>query len=283
MNMGIRINELSLPEKIIFNYEELKEGISAKVAHYKNLVYTDDQIKEAKEDRANLNKLKKALNDERIRLEKEYMIPFNTFKAQLNEIIKIIDEPVTMIDSQVKEYQENKKEEKRKEIVSYFDSVKEKLPDEIGLEGIFNTKWLNESVSMKSVKKEIDDIVCKIQVDISTINDLGELSFYALEKYFKSHNLNDSILFAKEQIELEKKKAKFENKNEEMDPVEPLEEPEIVPEIEEIPFYEPEDNFIPDFREPERAWTAFRVNVSEEEKKLLIEFLREHNFDFKEI
>ena len=281
--MEIRINDLSLPEKIIFNYEELKEGISAKVAHYKNLVYTDDQIKEAKEDRANLNKLKKALNDERIRLEKEYMIPFNTFKAQLNEIIKIIDEPVTMIDSQVKEYQENKKEEKRKEIVAYFDSVKEKLPDEIGLEGIFNTKWLNESVSMKSVKKEIDDIVCKIQVDISTINDLGELSFYALEKYFKSHNLNDSILFAKEQIELEKKKAEFENKNEEMDPVEPLEEPEIVSEIEEIPFYEPEDNFIPDFREPERAWTAFRVNVSEEEKKLLIEFLREHNFDFKEI
>ena len=283
MNMEIRINDLSLPEKIIFNYEELKEGISAKVAHYKNLVYTDDQIKEAKEDRANLNKLKKALNDERIRLEKEYMIPFNTFKAQLNEIIKIIDEPVTMIDSQVKEYQENKKEEKRKEIESYFDSVKEKLPDEIGLEGIFNTKWLNESVSMKSVKKEIDDIVCKIQVDISTINDLGELSFYALEKYFKSHNLNDSILFAKEQIELEKKKAEFENKNEEMDPVEPLEEPEIVPEIEEIPFYEPEDNFIPDFREPERAWMALRVNVSEEEKKLLIEFLREHNFDFKEI
>ena len=283
MNMEIRINDLSLPEKIIFNYEELKEGISAKVAHYKNLVYTDDQIKEAKEDRANLNKLKKALNDERIRLEKEYMIPFNTFKAQLNEIIKIIDEPVTMIDSQVKEYQENKKEEKRKEIVSYFDSVKEKLPDEIGLEGIFNTKWLNESVSMKSVKKEIDDIVCKIQVDISTINDLGELSFYALEKYFKSHNLNDSILFAKEQIELEKKKAEFENKNEEMDPVEPLEEPEIVSEIEEIPFYEPEDNFIPDFREPERAWMALRVKVSEEEKKLLIEFLREHNFDFKEI
>ena len=281
--MEIRINELSLPEKIIFNYEELKEGISAKVAHYKNLVYTDDQIKEAKEDRANLNKLKKALNDERIRLEKEYMIPFNTFKAQLNEIIKIIDEPVTMIDSQVKEYQENKKEEKRKEIVAYFDSVKEKLPDEIGLEGIFNTKWLNESVSMKSVKKDIDDIVCKIQVDISTINDLGELSFYALEKYFKSHNLNDSILFAKEQIELEKKKAEFENKNEEMDPVEPLEEPEIVSEIEEIPFYEPEDNFIPDFREPERAWMALRVKVSEEEKKLLIEFLREHNFDFKEI
>ena len=97
----------------------------------------------------------------------------------------------------------------------------------------------------------------------------------------KSHKNNAYL--RKQKRYLEKKKAEFENKNEEMDPVEPLEEPEIVPEIEEIPFYEPEDNFIPDFREPERAWMALRVNVSEEEKKLLIGFLRENNFDFKEI
>lgn len=281
MNMEIRINELSLPEKIIFNYEELKEGISAKVAHYKNLVYTDDQIKEAKEDRANLNKLKKALNDERIRLEKEYMIPFNTFKAQLNEIIKIIDEPVTMIDAQVKEYQENKKEEKRKNIISYFDSVKEKLPEEIKLESIFDEKWLNESASMKSIKTKIDEAIIKISTEISTIKELGDLSFYAFENYYKTLNISTSISQAREQLAMEIKKESFMN----TESVEPLEEENIVEEIGEIPFYEPyvEDNFIPDFREPERAWTAFRVKVSEGEKKLLIGFLREHNLDFKEI
>ena len=281
MNMEIRINELSLPEKIIFNYEELKEGISAKVAHYKNLVYTDDQIKEAKEDRANLNKLKKALNDERIRLEKEYMIPFNTFKAQLNEIIKIIDEPVTMIDAQVKEYQENKKEEKRKNIISYFDSVKEKLPEEIKLESIFDEKWLNESASMKSIKTKIDEAIIKISTEISTIKELGDLSFYALENYYKTLNISTSISQAREQLAMEIKKESFMN----TESVAPLEEENIIEEIGEIPFYEPdvEDNFIPDFRDPERAWTAFRVKVSEEEKKLLIGFLREHNFDFKEI
>ena len=64
-------------------------------------MYTDDQIKNAKSDRADLNKLKKALNDERIRCEKEYMQPFNIFKAQIDGIIKIIDKPVELIVKQL--------------------------------------------------------------------------------------------------------------------------------------------------------------------------------------
>lgn len=68
--MELRVNEVTIPEKISFNYEELKAELTEKVAFYETLVYTDDQVKEAKADRATLNKLKKTLNDERIRREK---------------------------------------------------------------------------------------------------------------------------------------------------------------------------------------------------------------------
>ena len=64
--MELKVNEYQLPEQILFNYEELKAELTEKVQHYETLVYTDDQIKEAKADRATLNKLKKALSDERI-------------------------------------------------------------------------------------------------------------------------------------------------------------------------------------------------------------------------
>ena len=57
----------------------MKQELTEKVSMYETLVYTDDQIKEAKADKAQLNKLKKALNDERIRIEKEYM--GKSFKA----------------------------------------------------------------------------------------------------------------------------------------------------------------------------------------------------------
>lgn len=81
--MELKIKEYQLPEAIDFNYQELKQELEEKITVYTNLVYSDDQIKLAKADRANLNKLKKALNDERIRREREYLEPFNTFKNAL--------------------------------------------------------------------------------------------------------------------------------------------------------------------------------------------------------
>ncbi len=125
--MEFKVNEYQLPDKLTFNYEELKCELQEKVSHYETLVYTDDQIKEAKADRASLNKLKTALNDERIRREKEYMQPFNDFKAKVNEIIGIIDKPVAVIDRQVKEYEE--KQKKDKEIKAMREALK--VGDEI--------------------------------------------------------------------------------------------------------------------------------------------------------
>ena len=109
--MELRINEVTTPKQITFNYDELKQELTEKMAFYEALVYTDEQVKDAKTDRASLNKLKKSLNDERLRQEREYMKPFNTFKAQINEIIGIIDKPVALIDKQVKEFEEKKKQE----------------------------------------------------------------------------------------------------------------------------------------------------------------------------
>ena len=46
--MELKINEVQLPEQITFNYEELKQELTEKVSMYETLVYTDEQIKEAK-------------------------------------------------------------------------------------------------------------------------------------------------------------------------------------------------------------------------------------------
>ena len=85
--MELKISPYKKPEQICFNYEELKKMIIEKASLYESVVYTDEQIKSAKKDRANLNKFKKALNDERIKLENEYMTPFNEFKSQIKELL----------------------------------------------------------------------------------------------------------------------------------------------------------------------------------------------------
>ena len=98
----LKVTPYDLPARIDFNFEQLKTEIEEKAKSYSLCVYTEDTVKLAKEDRATLNRLKKALNDERIRREKEYNAPFLEFKNKVNELIAIIDKPVGIIDAQVK-------------------------------------------------------------------------------------------------------------------------------------------------------------------------------------
>ena len=44
---------------IDFNFDELKQEITSALEKYQGLVYTDDSIKDAKTDRATLNKFKR--------------------------------------------------------------------------------------------------------------------------------------------------------------------------------------------------------------------------------
>lgn len=48
----------NLVQDISWNNEELKAEISEKMEDYKGLVFTEETVKEAKKDRASLNKLR---------------------------------------------------------------------------------------------------------------------------------------------------------------------------------------------------------------------------------
>ncbi|MGI6041002.1 MAG: DUF1351 domain-containing protein [Candidatus Alectryocaccobium sp.] len=93
-------------KEILWNNQELMYEVQKKVAEYKDLVYTDEQIPEAKKDRATLNKLVQALDAKRKEIKKMCLIPADKFAEQVNEIIAVINEPIAMIDKQLSEYEE---------------------------------------------------------------------------------------------------------------------------------------------------------------------------------
>lgn len=206
--MELKVNETQLPQPITFNYEELKTAIAEKAEMYAHIVYTDETIKEAKADKATLNKLKKTLNDERIRREKEYMKPFNEFKDQVNEIIAIIDKPVQIIDSQIKDYQERQKTEKHNDILKFINELE--FPPQVDIEMFINPKWLNASVSMKQVKEDIKKKLSDIVNDLDMIDKLEKYSFEAREKYFETLNLRAALETANRLAESERRKAEYE-------------------------------------------------------------------------
>ena len=202
--MELKVNEVIIPERIDFNFEELKSELSEQVEKYRNLVYTDEQIKECKTDKANLNRLKKALNDDRIRRKKEGLRPFEEFESKVNEIIKIIDEPLQLIDKQVKEFEEKRKADKRIEIGSFWETTDH--PEWLTLAKLFDERWLNASYSMRQIKDDINGWNNRITSELETLQQLDEFSFEAIEIYKRTLDMNQAIAEGKRLADMQKRK-----------------------------------------------------------------------------
>ncbi len=207
--MELKVQEIKTPEAILFNYEELKQAIEEKTKPYEMTVYTADQIPLAKSDRAMLNKLKKTLNDDRIRREREYMQPFTDYKCKINEIIGIIDKGVKNIDGQIKSAEENRKEEKMQEILNLWNG-NNNIPEWLHIKQIFNDKWLNASVKISTIEKELTAKLEAIEKDLTVLRELPEFSFEAIEEYKQSLDAVKAIATAKRAEEIAKKKADAE-------------------------------------------------------------------------
>ena len=82
MEFLIKTDLKTIPEKIDFNFEEMKAELSDKLAAYNALVVTEDSIKSAKADKANLNKLRTAVEDKRKEIKKLCLAPYECFEKQ---------------------------------------------------------------------------------------------------------------------------------------------------------------------------------------------------------
>ena len=195
-------------KEIQWNNEELKAEISEKMQDYKNLVFTEETIKEAKKDRANLNKLKNAFEDERKRIKRQCMAPYEQFEAQVKEVIALIDEPIRLIDAQIKEVEEQKKAQKRGEIEELFGNIGFQLF--VTLDKIWDDKWLNATVPLGRIEEQMKSRMYQIGEDVAVIQNLSEFSFEAMDVYKKTLDLNKAIQEGQRLSEIQKKKAAYE-------------------------------------------------------------------------
>ena len=190
--------------EIEWNSEEIKAGIAAMMEDYRGLVFTENTVGDAKKDRANLNKLKAAFEDERKRVKKLCMDPYNRFEKKLKEVTVLIDEPAKLIDAQIKEVEQMKREEKRKEVQELFKTIG--FQNFVTIEMIWDEKWLNASVTLSNVESQMKDIMYRIGEEVGTINHLQEFSFEALEVYKKTLDLTQAIRKGKELADIQKRK-----------------------------------------------------------------------------
>lgn len=208
--MELKIKEITFPEVIEFNFDELKQEIISRVAMYSNLVYTEEQIKQAKVDRANLNKFVKALSDERIKVKKQCLKPYEEFEAKVNELSKIVQEPIALIDRQVKGYEEKQKQEKLEKIQEYWNNLDDENIAWLPFNAFFSEKWLNASTSMKSIQEEITARLEQVANDLATLSNLPEFGYEATEIYKNTLDINRALNEGRRLSEIQKRKAEHE-------------------------------------------------------------------------
>lgn len=196
-------NEIGL-KPITCNFAELKQQLEIKLEKYKHIVYDDTQISLAKSDRALLNKLHETINNKKIEIKKQCLKPYEIFESQVKELLTLIEEPITCIDTQIKEFDNEKKSAKKQKIIEtigrYISSFAN-LKNCVKFEDIFNDKWLNTSVSMKSIEDAIYAKLEQMDADIKSIKLLN--SNYEIElinEYLTTQNMS-SVLTKKSNLE----------------------------------------------------------------------------------
>ena len=202
-------------KSIGWNKEQIKNAVVSITEQYRGLAYTEEQLQEAKADRAKLNAMKNDISERRTQVRKALLEPYEKFDAEVKEVVALIDEPIAMIDEQIVAYEERTKEEKRQTLEKFFAENRADLLELITFDKIFNPKWLNKTSSLSSCKKEIKKAIEDITADLSVIHSSlsGKYSVYAEEFYLKREmNLSRALSEANRIQEMDRKAEEEEQK-----------------------------------------------------------------------
>lgn len=174
--MGIETTDLQLIVEthdagaLVTNAERIRAFALERIQDYTPEQYAE-RIPEAKADRAELNKAAKTLNDERLRLEREHMKPFEEFKGIVTETVKAIKDASSAIDDVVKQVEQQEKDERRAEIEAEFASHEFGL---VPLDQIFDQRWLNKSTSRVKWAGELSAAITKIKTDLEALDGIED-------------------------------------------------------------------------------------------------------------
>jgi len=282
MEFLIRTDLGNLPKSIEFNFDEMKAELTEKLSTYNALVVTEESIKDAKADRANLNKLKTAIDDKRKEIKKLCLAPYESFEKQCKEITALIDQPIKSIDGQILVFDQKLQDEKWEQITAYYQAeVKELLPV-VPLEKIVSPKWKNKTESLETICNGIGDTLERIRAELESIENtpeefkaqvkdvyLNEFSIVQARNEYKRLDERKKQLAAMEAAKIEASKQKPET----------VPTPEVAPDpvLEKIPYEKPKVIGAPMYR------VCFSVVGTKEQILALKEFMNNNGINYEKV
>lgn len=156
---------------------------------------TPETVKSSKKLIAETRKMVDALSKERIRIKKQILASYDIFEAQVKELQKILDTADQTVRIQVKELEDKERGEKKAAIQALWDKRIvhydfASLPDLFAK--VCKTSWMNKSMSMNKVEKEMVSALEQIQSDFEAISGMEDAE-EILTEYASTLHLAESI------------------------------------------------------------------------------------------
>lgn len=200
-------------QRIDWNKAELEENVRSIVAAYQGLVYTEDTVSDAKNDRAALRKLLNEIEDRRKLVKKKCMEPYEVFESDLKDVTALIKEQISIIDGQVKEYESSVKEEKKARLQDVYAEAIGELAEVLPFERVFEAQYLNVSFKESKAATEIREKVQRVKSDLAAIDALdSKYKLNAKDVYVRTLDMsqamaeNARLIKFEEQMEADRKR-----------------------------------------------------------------------------
>lgn len=277
--------ELTLQPKLedgqitVVDLDSQLEMARAELKKY-NYVVTENNYKDAKKDRSDLNKLVKQIADARKSFEDKAFLKWKPEKAKIMDFEKEVKAYSDGLAKGMEVFDEQEKEEKRSQIYEAWESLLEQRDSEFyDLQPLFNPKWLNKSTSAKQIEEDLKSIYDKIKQDLMFLGTFLPTDEMEAEQvrsvYFEEYDLTkakmkaDSLKALRERVESQKEQQAT-----------------ITPKPQESPSISPQGtvNSISESKQ-NTNWAEFRVEGTiddlKELTKALQELKRTTNFTYK--
>ena len=264
MELIIKTPEDAFLKAVEFNYMELKTAIENSLEKYKGLVYDDTQVVDAKKDRSTLNKFKESMENERKRVKKLCLRAYEeSFEPKVKELVALVEQPISEIDTQVKAFEDKKKNAKLELIRQFWESNCQDVKSIVKFDKVFSEKWLNVSTSMKSIEDEILATIERVKQDMETLKTIhSEYYEQMLWNYMDTLDIGSALRYGNELEEKAKRLAEYEKQK-----------------AETAQAQEPAKQDAPT---PEKTYqVAFRVTATAEQLNGLKQYLSANNIKYE--
>lgn len=162
------------PAKIeVLDREKFEEQINSIAQANSNRLVTIDSMADDKKTRAELRKLSKSLNDEKIRIKKEYNQPLTEFEVWFKQAVEVLEKAISQIDSGIKEVEAEQKEERKKVVHELLIELTADTEVDSRIFESFVDDWAKASNfnDVKPKKQVIDSITYVIDGEKQKIED----------------------------------------------------------------------------------------------------------------